>query len=64
MKVWYEGKLIDTSVHKCATKPCVFCDSVNPEAAKHGLYAIPFDIPGVYDPNGEPNVIIIKLEDE
>jgi hypothetical protein len=68
VKFWYEGKLFDTSTHDCARmseQPCVFCE-MNTEMQRegHNMYAVPYDIEGIYDPKGEPNVVIVKLEDE
>ena len=56
-------------LHKCSAfgkldkkGRCFFCQWNGPdgEMGKKGFEAIPFDVPGVYDPKGEPNVLIRK----
>lgn len=52
-------------LHKCSGKldergRCFFCRSNGPdgEMGSKGYEVIPFDVPGVYDPKGEPSVLI------
>lgn len=54
-------------LHKCSSFSgldekgrCLFCRSNAPDGdlGKKGFEIIPFDVPGVYDPKGEPNVLI------
>jgi hypothetical protein len=55
-------------LHRCSSFKleedgrCFFCHSNGPDGkfAKEGFEVIPFDVPGVYDPRGEPNVMIRK----
>jgi hypothetical protein len=54
-------------LHKCRGPlddhgRCLFCKLNAPDgdAGKAGFELIPFDIPGVYDPKGEPHVLIRK----
>jgi hypothetical protein len=41
---------------------CQFCqwNAEDGQAGSRGFEVIPFDVPGVYDPKGEPNVLIRK----
>jgi hypothetical protein len=52
-------------LHKCSGKldekgRCIFCQFNAPDGkgGSSGYEIIPFDIPGVYDPKGEPNILI------
>jgi len=49
--------------HSCRDQDgdCVFCDNMNPDLIEKDLIAVPFDVPGYYDPNQEPNVVIKKI---
>lgn len=56
-------------LHKCEGKldplgRCMFCQWNAPdgEFGKLNMEAIPFDVPGVYDPKGEPNLLVRKRE--
>jgi hypothetical protein len=57
-------------LHKCSSFKdldpqgrCFFCRANSPDGdfGKIGMEVIPFDVPGVYDPKGEPNVLVRKV---
>lgn len=65
----FESKVPDNwqELHKCHGKlddkgRCFFCQLNAPDgkAGKDGFEVIPFDVPGVYDPDGEPNILLRK----
>jgi hypothetical protein len=54
-------------LHTCRGKldalgRCMFCQWNAPDGAfgRRGMEAIPFDVPGVYDPKGEPHLLFRK----